>query len=112
VRHTLVGRAITDAQTVGFTQLVLDHKGHVLGATIVGPRAGETLAEVVLAVGRGLRTRDLAGTAHAYPTYSYGPWDASIDHVRAQLRRPAAARFLRLLTVARRHWVDARAHYR
>lgn len=112
VPHTLVDRAITDAQTSGFSRLVLDSKGRVLGATIVGPRAGETLAELVLAVRRGLRTRDLAGAIHAYPTYSYGPWDATIDDVRAQLCRPAAPRGLRVLAGARRHWLDATGHSR
>ena|GEM_PF-223251 len=32
----------------------------------------------LLAVNQGLRTRDLAGITHPYPTYNDGPWNAAI----------------------------------
>jgi pyruvate/2-oxoglutarate dehydrogenase complex dihydrolipoamide dehydrogenase (E3) component len=108
VPHRHVDRAVTDAHTDGFSRLVLGGKGHVLGATVVGPRAGETLGELVLAVRRGLRARDLAGTTHPYPTYSYGPWDAAIAEGRERLRRPAAARVITALARVRRRWLDLR----
>lgn len=108
VANARVDRAVTDGHTDGLTRLVLDRKGHLLGATVVGLRAGETLAELVLAIRRGLRTRDLAATIHAYPTYSYGPWDAAIADTRARLARPATARAVAALTGIRRRWIDAR----
>jgi pyruvate/2-oxoglutarate dehydrogenase complex dihydrolipoamide dehydrogenase (E3) component len=87
---TAVDRAVADGRTDGFTRLVLDRRGRVRGATVVGPRAGETLGELTLAVRNGLRARDLAGTVHPYPTYANGPWDAAIADVRARLgARPA-----------------------
>ena len=57
----------------------------MVGATVVGPRAGETLAELTLAVGSGLRVRDVAGAIHPYPTYGDGPWNAALDDVRRGL---------------------------
>lgn len=111
VRHVAgdaVDRAVTDRATEGFTRLVLDRKGRILGATVVGPRAGEAIAELVLAVRRGLRTRDLAGTIHAYPTYTYGPWDAAIEDVREALGRGPTARLIHSLARARRGWLDLR----
>ena len=106
-----VDRGVTDGVTDGFTRLVLDGKGRILGATVVGPRAGEVLAELVVAVRRGLRTRDLAGTVHAYPTYSYGAWDVAIDDVRETLRSGAYARAIASLARTRRRWLDLRERH-
>ncbi|HEX5496468.1 MAG TPA: FAD-dependent oxidoreductase [Mycobacteriales bacterium] len=110
VCHAHVDRAVTDGHTGGFSRLVIDGRGRVLGATVVGPRAGDTLAELVLAVGRGLRTRDLAAATHPYPTYGYGPWDAAIADVGGRLRRPVPMRAITVLAAARRRWMDRRAH--
>jgi pyruvate/2-oxoglutarate dehydrogenase complex dihydrolipoamide dehydrogenase (E3) component len=103
--HGHLDRAVTEADTDGFTKLVVDAKGRVLGGTVVGPRAGETLGELALAVRHGMRTRDIAGTTHAYPTYNDGLWNASIADVRARLQAPAAWRATRALGAARRRWV-------
>ncbi len=104
--HSHVDRAVTERATEGFTRLVIDRRGRVLGATVVGPRAGETLAEVTLAISRGLTTRDLAGVTHAYPTYNDGPWNAAISDVQDQLARPAMQRVLGVLSRARAWWVS------
>lgn len=107
--HTHVDRAIAEQETGGFTKLAVDRKGRVLGATIVGPRAGETLGEVVLAIRRGLSTRDLAGVIHAYPTWNDGLWNAALADVREQLTRPVARRALGTLARCRRWWLEHRA---
>lgn len=97
-----VDRAVAEGQTTGFTKLVTDRRGRILGATVVGPRAGETLAELTLAVRLGLTTRHLAGTTHPYPTFGDGPWNAVIANVQDQLARPATARVIHGLRTARR----------
>lgn len=89
-RHASVDRAITEGRTDGFATLVLDGRHRVTGATLVGPRAGECLAVMSVAVTHGLKTRDLAAATHAYPTYADASWNAAIDDLQAQLRRPAA----------------------
>ncbi|MGD9954565.1 MAG: NAD(P)/FAD-dependent oxidoreductase [Candidatus Nanopelagicales bacterium] len=99
--HEHVDRAVAEGQTAGFARLAVSRKGTVLGATVVGARAGESLAEVTLAVRRALRTRDLAGTLHPYPTYTDGAWNAAIEDVRGRLARPAAARGIRAIRRAR-----------
>ena len=50
-----------------------------------GAAGGETLAELTLAVRRGLRPRDLAAVMHPYPTWGDGPVE------RRRCRGPAAA---------------------
>jgi pyruvate/2-oxoglutarate dehydrogenase complex dihydrolipoamide dehydrogenase (E3) component len=103
--HAHLDRAVTESDVHGFTKLVVDTKGRVLGGTVVGPRAGETLGELALAVRHGMRTRDIAGTTHAYPTYNDGLWNAGIADVRARLQAPVAERAIRTLAAARRRWV-------
>ncbi len=104
--HAQVDRAVAQGESDGFTRLVVDKRGHVLGATVVGPRAGETLGELVLAITRGLTTRDLAGVTHAYPTYNDGAWNAAISDAQSQLERPATQRVLGALSRARTWWVS------
>jgi pyruvate/2-oxoglutarate dehydrogenase complex dihydrolipoamide dehydrogenase (E3) component len=104
--HSHVDRAVAEGAFGGFVRLVVDKRGHVLGATVVGPRAGETLGELTLAITRGLTTRDLAGITHAYPTYNDGPWNAAISDVQGQLERPATRRALGALARARTWWVS------
>ncbi len=104
--HSHVDRAVAEGASGGFARLVIDKRGHVLGATVVGPRAGETLGELTLAITRGLTTRDLAGVTHAYPTYNDGPWNAAISDVQDQLERPATRRALGALSRARSWWVS------
>ncbi len=65
------GRAMTLGRTEGLTQLVLDPEtDRVLGVGLVGPGAGEMIAEGVLAVEMAASARDLALSIHAHPTLS------------------------------------------
>lgn len=102
VRHDEVDRAVVDKRTEGFSRLVLDRRGRIVGATVVGPRAGESLAEVVLAAKHGLRARDLAGAMHAYPTYADGVWKAALAQLQDDLSSPWVQRVIRLLGAIRR----------
>lgn len=104
ITHDEVDRAVADGRTEGFTRLVLDRRGRVVGATIVGPRAGESLAEAVLAARHGLRARDLAASTHAYPTYGDGVWNAALAQLREDLTGPWARRVVKLLRALRRRW--------
>lgn len=100
--HSHVDRAVAEAAVDGTTRLVVGKRGRILGATVVGPRAGETLGELTLAITRGLTTRDLTGVIHPYPTYNDGPWNAAVSDVRDQLARPTARRALGVLVRTRR----------
>ncbi len=101
-----VDRAIAEDNTRGTTRLVTDRRGRLVGAMIVGPRVGESLAELVLAARHGLRARDLAAAMHAYPTYSDGVWKAAIAEVQHGLNRPAVAAVTRMLSAIRRRRVS------
>ncbi|MHC4880630.1 MAG: dihydrolipoyl dehydrogenase [Planctomycetota bacterium] len=65
------GRAQTLSRTEGVTKLIVEPKTErVLGVGMVGPGAGEMIAEGVIAVEMGLVARDLADSIHAHPTLS------------------------------------------
>ncbi|XAS66989.1 NAD(P)/FAD-dependent oxidoreductase [Micrococcaceae bacterium Sec5.7] len=106
VRHSHVDRAVTEDTTGGFTRLIVDRRGKILGGTIVGPRAGESLAELTLAVQKGMTTSDIAGTTHPYPTYSDGVWNAAVADVRERLASPVARRAMAGLVWFRRRRLD------
>jgi pyruvate/2-oxoglutarate dehydrogenase complex dihydrolipoamide dehydrogenase (E3) component len=62
-------RAVVDGETQGFARVhTARQDGTVLGATLVGRHAGESIGELVLAIQRKLKLRDLAGVIHPYPT--------------------------------------------
>ncbi len=65
------GRALTLDRSDGMTKLLLDPKTErVLGVGIVGPGAGELIAEGVLAIEMGANATDLRMTIHPHPTLS------------------------------------------
>ncbi|MPQ97980.1 NAD(P)-binding protein [Modestobacter sp. I12A-02628] len=84
--HEHSDRAVTDQRTDGVTRLVVDGRRRVVGATVVGARAGESLAELTLAVTQGLTTTDLAGTVHPYPAYTDPTWDAAVADATGRLQ--------------------------
>jgi pyruvate/2-oxoglutarate dehydrogenase complex dihydrolipoamide dehydrogenase (E3) component/uncharacterized membrane protein YdjX (TVP38/TMEM64 family) len=62
-------RAIAESATTGFVKLLtVPGKDRILGVTIVGDRAGELIAEYVLAMKYGLGLNKILGTIHTYPT--------------------------------------------
>lgn len=63
------GRAITLDRVDGLTKLLIDPKTErILGISIVGPNAGEMIAEGVLAIEMGAVVSDLKLCIHAHPT--------------------------------------------
>jgi dihydrolipoamide dehydrogenase len=65
------GRAQALGRTEGMTKWLLEPEtGRVLGCGIVGPGAGELIAEATLAIEMGCEARDVAETIHAHPTLS------------------------------------------
>lgn len=85
VDHDRVDRAVADGRTDGFTSLVLDGRGRIAGATVVAPRAGETIAHLATAVRLGWTPSQYARTVHPYPGYTDGPWQAALTDVYARL---------------------------
>jgi dihydrolipoyl dehydrogenase len=68
------GRARSIGRTEGSTKLLFDPASkRILGAGMVGPNAGELIAEMVLALEMGSDMEDIALTIHPHPTLSETP---------------------------------------
>ncbi|MEM0923479.1 MAG: dihydrolipoyl dehydrogenase, partial [Pseudomonadota bacterium] len=65
------GRSLAIAREEGLTKLIFDEADdRVIGAGIVGPNAGDLIAEVALAIEMGCDATDMGHTIHPHPTLS------------------------------------------
>ena len=65
------GRALSLGRSEGFTKLLFDPTTErVLGGAIVGPAAGDLIAEIGLAIEMGADATDISLTIHPHPTLS------------------------------------------
>ncbi len=65
------GRALGMGRDEGFTKLLFDKEnGRLVGAGIVGPHAGDLIAETVLALEMGADAQDIGLSVHPHPTLS------------------------------------------
>jgi dihydrolipoamide dehydrogenase len=76
---TANGRARAMAMTDGFVKILADAKtDRVLGAHIIGPNAGDMIAEIVLAIEFGASAEDIGRTSHAHPTLEESVKEAAL----------------------------------
>jgi len=65
------GRSLGMGRDEGMTKLLFDEEtGRVIGGGVVGPHAGDLIAEITLAVEMGADAADLGLTIHPHPTLS------------------------------------------
>jgi pyruvate/2-oxoglutarate dehydrogenase complex dihydrolipoamide dehydrogenase (E3) component len=88
-----IDRARIDDELEGFAKIITGPRGRLLGAAIVGARAGELIHEYALALGKRMTAANVASTIHVYPTY------AQIN------RRVAEQRLKAALTPSSKAWI-------
>src|SRR5204862_720366 len=59
-----IDRARAEGEIEGMAKLVTSPRGKLLGAAIVGPHAGELIAECALAIGNGMKAGGLSAAVH------------------------------------------------
>jgi len=73
------GRARAMENTQGFAKLIADKASdEILGVHVIGPMAGELIAEAVLAMEYSASAEDLQRTVHAHPTLSEALHEAAL----------------------------------
>lgn len=93
-----VDRARIDGTAVGFVRLITKRNSpHLLGATVVGPHAGEIIATITLAIRHRLGIRALGSLVYPYPTLGEAVKRAAAGYTKGKL----TARRKRLL---QRYW--------
>ena len=90
-------RARAERDTEGFVKAMVGPGGRVLGATIVGPHAGELIQPWVLAVSQKLRIGALAGMIAPYPTLGEVSKRAAGSYYTDTLFGPRTRRLVRFL---------------
>ncbi len=65
-----VDRAITEGAQHGFAKILVGSRGRIIGASLIGPHAGELIHELALAMSVNARAKTIAGLVHAYPTHA------------------------------------------
>jgi dihydrolipoamide dehydrogenase len=73
------GRARTLGDVEGFVKVLAHrHTDRVLGVHIIGPRAGDLIAEATTAIQFGASSEDIARTCHAHPTLSEAVMESAL----------------------------------
>lgn len=86
-------RAITDAQEMGMAKIICDKRGYIVGAHILGPRAGELLNEIQVGKTYGLKLHRFYSVVHPYPTFSEIIWHMAKD---AYVRRIQSSKLIKV----------------
>ena len=95
-------RAQAERKTDGLVKVITDGRGRVLGATIVGPHAGDLIQPWCLALSRRLKIAAMAGYVPPYPTLGEASKRAAGSYFTETLFGPrtrALVRFLARLPV-------------
>jgi pyruvate/2-oxoglutarate dehydrogenase complex dihydrolipoamide dehydrogenase (E3) component len=90
-------RAQAERATAGFVKALVDKRGRVRGATIVGERAGELIQTWALAVGQGLKIGALAQLIAPYPTLGEASKRAAGSFYTPTLFGPRTRKLVRFL---------------
>jgi pyruvate/2-oxoglutarate dehydrogenase complex dihydrolipoamide dehydrogenase (E3) component len=90
-------RAQTERETRGHIKVITSPKGVILGATIVGPHAGELITPWTLAIQQQLNIRAVAELIVPYPTLAEINKRAAIGYFTPSLTSPMLRRIITFL---------------
>ncbi len=74
-----LGKAKAIGKIQGFIKVLVDKDDVIIGASLVGPHCTDLLTELSLAVGLGLKAKDVGRVIHAHPSLSEGIMEALHD---------------------------------
>jgi pyruvate/2-oxoglutarate dehydrogenase complex dihydrolipoamide dehydrogenase (E3) component len=90
-------RAQAERKTHGLVKVICSRKGHILGASIVGPNAGELIHPWSLAVSAGLKIKAMTDMIAPYPTWGEVNKRAAYGYYASSLTNPWIRRVIRFL---------------
>lgn len=92
-------RAITEGSDFGKVKIISNSTGKILGAHILGPRAGELINEAVLARRKNLAIYDIGLTIHVYPTLGLALQRATDEYFADLVRKPFYNKLINMLRI-------------
>ena len=90
-------RLVAEDRAEGLIKLIASPRGRLLGASVVGPRAGDMAGMLGLMIGRRLPLSAMAGVVLPYPTVQEAAKRAAGDFYAPKLASPLVKRLLGLL---------------
>jgi len=72
------GRALTMDSPDGMVKIIADRNDRILGAHVLGPCGSDLIAELTLAMTKGLKAADVAESIHIHPTLSEAVMEAAL----------------------------------
>lgn len=90
-------RLVAEGRAEGLVKLIADAQGRLLGASVVGPGAGDMAGIFALMIGRRLPLSALAGAVLPYPTAQEAAKRAAGDFYTPRILSPMAKRIVGLL---------------
>ncbi len=91
-------RAITEGNTDGMVKIITTPSGRIIGAHILGPRAGELINELVLARYKKIGVFTLGQSIHVYPTLGLAVQRATDEWFAELAARPLVIGLARLFS--------------
>ncbi len=90
-------RAIAERTTEGFIKVFTTKRGKILGAVVVGPKAGEIIALWGLAIAKGMKVSDITSWVAAYPTLSEVGRRAAVEYYKGATENPTLRKVITFL---------------
>lgn len=78
-------RALTLGKQEGMVKIIADNRDRIIGAHILAPNASELIAELTLAMNKGLSLQDVSTSVHVHPTLSEAVMEASMKAKNAAI---------------------------
>jgi pyruvate/2-oxoglutarate dehydrogenase complex dihydrolipoamide dehydrogenase (E3) component len=90
-------RAIAEGKGKGMVKIVTAKNGKILGASIVGPNAGDLIAMWTLAISQGLKISAIANVVLPYPTFGEAGKRAAITYYAGLAAKPLTRKLIGFL---------------
>lgn len=90
-------RAIAESRTEGMIKVITHKKGHILGASILAPSAGEMILAWAVAITAGQKIGTMASVIAPYPTYGDASKRAAGSFFTDKLFSPRMRRIVQFL---------------
>jgi len=73
------GRALAMGKSEGMVKIVADEKDKIIGAHLLAPKASELMAEMSLAISKGMKLQEVSSSIHIHPTLSEAVMEAALN---------------------------------